>query len=57
MNESIPIERKKAIEDQIAIMPLNEASYILGMLEIKLTKRVRYLEIMRDKKIQELARN
>lgn len=57
MGADIPIERKKAIEDQISIMPLNEATYIMQLIEVKLTKRIRYLEIMKENKIQDMSRN
>lgn len=55
--EDIPYERKRAIEDQIKIMPLNEAYYIHDLIHQKLKAKLDYLEMMKQEKMQEMTRN
>ena len=57
LNASIPIERKKAIEDQVKIMPLNEANYIFHLVQIKLISKIDYLEQMKQEKLREMQQN
>ena len=57
MNEAIPYERKKAIEDQVKIMPLNEAQYIRQLIEIKLISKIEYLAQLKMEKINQLKKN
>ena len=55
--EDIPYERKRAIEDQIKIMPLNEAYYIHDLIHQKLKCKLEYLEMIKQEKMQEMTRN
>lgn len=57
MAEPIPLERKKAIEDQVSIMPLNEAELIARLVRAKLHHRIVYLERMKQNKIDDMTRN
>ena len=55
--DDVPYERKKAIEDQIKIMPLNEAYYIHQLIHEKLKAKLDYLEMMKREKLQDMTRN